>query len=520
MYAQLLIEGKEYGLHVFFVQVRDEHHRLLPGIEAGDCGPKLGDNGIDTGYIKFDNVRIPREHLMAKRQHVEVDGTYVKHAQQLSPKQHQLAQRASYLTMMQARSGMTSLAAGRLSIACTIAVRYSCVRSQGFSDTREGQSFRAAESQVLDYGVQRHRVLKQVAVCVAMRASGSWMNRTIMELSQAANEAQSDATEALVAAMPEVHASSAGLKGVCCKLASDGMEDLRKACGGHGYLLSSGIASLASDFVWQVSAEGDFIVLLLQTARFLVKSRRDAIAGRPLAGLAACLEPLRHPAFEPRHLEPPAPRTPAEATQLDYLLRLFQFRAVTRICDAGARLDRAAERLGPDAGFNSCAVALRAAAEAHIHFFMLRNFVDVVRSPSVDPLCASTLRDLCALFALQQVQDGAGWAGLVGAQLATTADDAVEQLLDRLRPDAVALVDAFQIPDRLLGALGRSDGKVYEELFARARAAKINDCNRNGEPFYGYSEVLEKHLDKDFLALRGKACDEIKLRSEKQASKL
>jgi hypothetical protein len=57
------------------------------------------------------------------------------------------------------------------------------------------------------------------------------------------------------------------------------------------------------------------------------------------------------------------------------------------------------------------------------------------------------------------------------------ADDAVEQLLDRLRPDAVALVDAFQIPDRLLGALGRSDGK---ELFARARAAKINDCSRNG----------------------------------------
>jgi hypothetical protein len=46
----------------------------------------------------------------------------------------------------------------------------------------------------------------------------------------------------------------------------------------------------------------------------------------------------------------------------------------------------------------------------------------------VDPHCASTLRDLCALFVLHQVQDGTGWAGLVGAQLATVADDAVEQL--------------------------------------------------------------------------------------------
>ncbi|KAF2642348.1 hypothetical protein P280DRAFT_467716 [Massarina eburnea CBS 473.64] len=46
-----------------------------------------------------------------------------------------------------------------------------------------------------------------------------------------------------------------------------------------------------------------------------------------------------------------------------------------------------------------------------------------------------------------------------------------------LRPHAVKLVDAWSIPDWLLNsALGRSDGKVYEELFDMAH--RRNPLNR------------------------------------------
>lgn len=31
VYAQLIINGKEYGVHIFLVQVRDENHRPIPG---------------------------------------------------------------------------------------------------------------------------------------------------------------------------------------------------------------------------------------------------------------------------------------------------------------------------------------------------------------------------------------------------------------------------------------------------------------------------------------------------------
>lgn len=43
------------------------------------------------------------------------------------------------------------------------------------------------------------------------------------------------------------------------------------------------------------------------------------------------------------------------------------------------------------------------------------------------------------------------------------------------RPEAVALVDAFDYSDYVLNsALGRFDGNVYEDLFERAQASTMN----------------------------------------------
>ena len=41
VYAQMLIGGVEHGVHVFFVQLRDEELLPLPGIEIGDIGTKV-----------------------------------------------------------------------------------------------------------------------------------------------------------------------------------------------------------------------------------------------------------------------------------------------------------------------------------------------------------------------------------------------------------------------------------------------------------------------------------------------
>jgi len=49
------------------------------------------------------------------------------------------------------------------------------------------------------------------------------------------------------------------------------------------------------------------------------------------------------------------------------------------------------------------------------------------------------------------------------------------------RPDAVALVDAFDFPDlQLASALGSYDGNVYERLFEAAKKSKVNQYEVRG----------------------------------------
>lgn len=70
-----------------------------------------------------------------------------------------------------------------------------------------------------------------------------------------------------------------------------------------------------------------------------------------------------------------------------------------------------------------------------------------------------------------------------------------------LRPDVVPLVDSFDMPDVVLrSALGRFDGNVYEALYQTAV-----DCRLNYEqPFRGFKEFLQPHLDREFLCLHNK----------------
>jgi acyl-CoA oxidase len=59
--ARLILNEKDYGLHAFIVQVRSMiDHSPLPGVIVGDIGDKIGFNGVDNGFIAFNNFRIPR----------------------------------------------------------------------------------------------------------------------------------------------------------------------------------------------------------------------------------------------------------------------------------------------------------------------------------------------------------------------------------------------------------------------------------------------------------------------------
>lgn len=111
-----------------------------------------------------------------------------------------------------------------------------------------------------------------------------------------------------------MHASSAGLKALCTFTAAEGLEECRKCCGGHGVLLYSGIAQLTIDYVTYCTAEGDRIILELQSARYLIKSYHQAKQNLPLSGVCEYLSVLSNKDFHPSQLPKCNARTAEEVT--------------------------------------------------------------------------------------------------------------------------------------------------------------------------------------------------------------
>ena len=75
--AQLIVEGKNHGVHLFLAPLRDrDTHETYPGIVIGDCGPKAGMHGIDNGVAWFKDYRIPREYFLNRISNVTPDGVF------------------------------------------------------------------------------------------------------------------------------------------------------------------------------------------------------------------------------------------------------------------------------------------------------------------------------------------------------------------------------------------------------------------------------------------------------------
>lgn len=121
VFAQLIIHGKSHGVHGFIVPVRDTNtFELLPGIDAGDIGPKFGFHSKDNGYLIMNNVVIPKRNMLRKFVSVSKTGEIKKKG---DPK-------VSYATMMITRQTISNLIPRIYGQVITISLRYSLFRTQ------------------------------------------------------------------------------------------------------------------------------------------------------------------------------------------------------------------------------------------------------------------------------------------------------------------------------------------------------------------------------------------------------
>jgi acyl-CoA oxidase len=150
----------------------------------------------------------------------------------------------------------------------------------------------------------------------------------------------------------------------------------------------------------------------------------------------------------------------------EYHKNLFLWREEHILSGAARRLKRGIDD-GRDAFdvFNECQDHVLSAARAHTEREIHEAFVGAVERTE-DKGLKEVLGILCDLHALTEIERDRAWFqehGRISSTRAKAITRQVNDLLTRVRPRAVDLVDAFGIPDELLAApIGLPGGKASQ----------------------------------------------------------
>jgi len=418
--------------------------------------------------------------------HVSERGKYTKKAVSGA------SQKIAYITMMLVRAYICNEAGKNLGVACTIAIRYSAVRRQGFSE--DGKT----EVQILDYKQQQHRLFPLLAASYCFFFTGKKVLTKLKEIER--KLVSSD--QVTKAEVTDIHASSSGLKSFTTTVAADGIEECRKACGGHGFLQCSALPELVTTYLQNPTVEGDNHMLPQQVVKVLLKLVQAVQENQDLSDYEPCDSFHLIPSLKSVMLEKKetcAARSEEDMLDFGILLKAFRHRAARLLVEVAAQMQASITGgKSPQEAWNETLVEMARTSRAYSQFLLLRNFVDGIedeeKAAAIGGTESDVLRDLARLFGLYWMERELGdflEDGFMLARHSRWVRSNVLKLLDVIRPNAVSLVDARDFSDfRLKSALGRFDGDVYPAIMEAARRDPLNQT----EPGPGYKEHLKRLL--------------------------
>lgn len=240
--------GKDMGTAPFMVPIRDmKTHEPLPGVWCGDIGPKVGAATIDNGFLRLDHVRIPRENMLSRNSSVTPEGQFVR------PKHEKLFLGG----MLVRRTEITASSARALAKACTVGVRYGEVRRQNWGIGPTAQRH-GEEAVILTYPMVQMRILVPLSAAYAFNFTGAWLVNFFTNYRAQFLDAKDDG---FLDTLSDFHPTLSGLKSYCTTVAADGIEDIRRCLGGHGFSLASGLGTLYRNYVSTNTVEGENILV-------------------------------------------------------------------------------------------------------------------------------------------------------------------------------------------------------------------------------------------------------------------
>lgn len=435
VFAKLVTQGVDHGVHAFYVPLRDDDGEFLPGVGGEDDGVKGGLNGIDNGRLHFDHVRVPRTNLLNRYGDVAEDGTYSSPID--SPGRRFFTMLG---TLVQGRVSLDGAAVVAQKIGLQIALTYAMQR-------RQFPTAGGVEGVLLDYGRHQRRLIPRLATVFAQSFAHEQLLRTFDDVFSG----RADTPER----REDLETQAAAFKSLSTWSALDTLQECREACGGAGFLAENRLTSLRADLDVYVTFEGDNTVLLQLVGKRLLtdfrkRAPRDAAStakfvasqvGAKLAD-ASGLRRLGQTVADRGSLAASVTDLHDPATQR----ALLAGRVDTMVTEIGLRLNTAGkDRARQAVLLNRSQHELIEAARAHAELMQWDAFTEGLDAvPQGDTRRVLVwLRDLFALGLLEQHLDWYLVHGRLSAQRARAVSASIDRLVARLRPVVPQLIETF-----------------------------------------------------------------------------
>lgn len=449
VYAKTFVKGRKIGVLPFIVPIRDMHtHKPLPGVEIGDIGPKMGYGAKENGFLSFDHVRIPLDHMPNRFMEITPEGNVV---QKGNPK-------IIYTSMMKSRTALLGASSFYIGKGAAIAIRYSFLRKQFKNDQKE-------EIPVIQYQLQRFKLFPLLAKSYVIQ--GAYIK--ILEL---VRRCDAEVATGNFQNLQETHVILSGGKAFYTWWCVAALNTCMQCCGGHGYSQYSGIPSLLQNFAPNTILEGENTMLLLQVGRFLLKNYRYVMEGKAekIHGYATFFKDMDGISQFNTNLD-------QDLTSIDSMKRLWQRAVVTKVgetIEAGA--EHASHLSMLDTWNKKIGIQVFESAKLYSILFTYDFFVQYVATIAHGPTKEAMLK-LARLFIIDQTLECAGMLvamKVIGAQQIKALQKEFEELLDALFDDALVLAEGWVIDDfSLHSAIAHSNEKPYDNLYQLAKTAGV-----------------------------------------------
>ena len=266
----------------------------------------------------------------------------------------------------------------------------------------------------------------------------------------------------------EYHALLSVSKALSSWYSMAGIQAVRESLGGHGYSAHAGIGRLRNTQDLHTTWEGDNVILMQQTAKFVVKSVQKKMTGKEVNKSVQFL----NPDFESVHQYRPRFTTIEELLNHDLLISLLEYK-VNYL--AGLSIEKLRENATSNfiESWNRTQVFyLQNLSKAFGELEMARAFWSY--TPEATNPTTQVFKTCWFVFCLVSIHENMSLyleQQCLAAPQVRLVENALNKLIDEVAAVSVRLFDVIGIKDFLHGSvLGREDGQVYAELIRRTEA--------------------------------------------------